>query len=473
MATPIPDNAAAFTLGELAAAVGAVGAAVPEERAGERVAGIVTDSRRVAAGNVYVALVGEQHDGHDFLKAVAGVAAAAIVRTGTTVPAGLLALEVDDTLVALGDIARAHRRRWGGRIVAITGSAGKTTTKELAAGALGHDGRVVGRTAGNLNNRIGVPMTLLCLESSTTLAVIEAGTSLPGEIAALAGIIEPDIAVVTGVSVAHTAGLGSLDAVADEKMELLRAVGAEGTAIFSADHPALVQRAGSLRARTLSFGESPQADVRLVAHTVDAELRSTCTYAVPGRGTPAAVRLRLLGVGPAVDAAAALCCVLSCDGVDALDAAIAAMQEVAPVAGRLSPVDGPQGCAILDDTYNANPASASASLRALAESATARGGRSIAILGDMKELGSQSGVEHARVGRHAGELGLHTFVGCGEEMRAAVDAVQGETRALHVVEPMDALDLLEPPDAGDVILIKGSRSMKMERLVDAMTGVGA
>lgn len=474
MATPIPDNRATFSLAELARAVGAP---LPTGAVDSTICGVVTDSRRVQPGNLYVALVGEQHDGHAFLRDVAATAGAALVRQGTELPPGLVALEVPDTLVALGALARAHRRRWGGRIVAITGSAGKTTTKELTAGALSGGGDAVARTRGNLNNLVGVPMTLLALEDDTRLAVVEAGTSMPGEIAALASMIEPDVAVVTGVSVAHTQGLGSLDAVADEKMALLQVLDGGGTAIYSADHPPLRERAAGLRARQLTFGEAADADVRLLSHAIDAQLRSTCSYAITGCSSPRTVRLGLLGIGPAVDAAAALGCVLACDGEASLDAAVVGMQGVAAVPGRLAVVDGPRGCAILDDTYNANPASASASLRTLVESATARGGRAFAIMGDMKELGDLSGQEHTRVGEQAGKLGVYTFVGCGSEMRAAVDAaITRGVRASFVEEPMDALALLDvdsPPSKGDVVLIKGSRSMRMERLVDAMTGASA
>ncbi|MDD9964778.1 MAG: Mur ligase family protein, partial [Myxococcales bacterium] len=232
MATPIPANRASFTLTEIAHVTGGriVG---PGQGA---VCGVVTDSRRVTPGSLFVALQGEHHDAHRFLPQVAEAgAAAALVMPGRAVAAPTVAIEVPDTLAALGSLAAHHRRAWGGTVVAITGSAGKTTTKELTAAALAATGLSVARTVGNLNNRIGVPMTLLALDASSELAVVEMGTSAPGEIATLAVMTDPQVGVVTTVAVAHSQGLGSLAGVAQEKLSLLAALGRHGVAVYGID----------------------------------------------------------------------------------------------------------------------------------------------------------------------------------------------------------------------------------------------
>ncbi len=219
MATPIPQNEATFVLGEMAATCSG---RIDPGCAGKRVRGVVTDSRAVQPGQLYVALRGETHDGHKFLaQAHAQGACAALVERADQAPAGLPIVVVQDTRRALGDLAHLHRSRWAKPVVAITGSAGKTTTKELTAAVLGALGHNVLRTQGNLNNDIGVPMTLLGLTAAHDVAVIELGTSAPGEIARLAQIARADVGVVTTVSLAHTAGLGTLAAVADEKCALL------------------------------------------------------------------------------------------------------------------------------------------------------------------------------------------------------------------------------------------------------------
>ena len=221
MATAIPPNEAAFALAEIA-----TGTSGRVEPAGStaRVRGVVSDSRAVRAGQLYVALRGEHHDGHKFLaQAHAQGAAAALVSDVQQAPAGLPLIIVADTRRALGELALAHRVRWGGELIAITGSAGKTTTKELTAAALRALGHRVHSTQGNLNNEIGLPMTLFGLAPEHDVAVVELGTGGPGEIAWLAHVARADIGVVTTVSLAHAEKLGSLDGVADEKTALLRA----------------------------------------------------------------------------------------------------------------------------------------------------------------------------------------------------------------------------------------------------------
>lgn len=481
MATPIPTNQATFVLGEIAATCSG---RIDPGCAGKRVRGVVTDSRAVQAGQLYVALRGETHDGHKFLQqAFAQGACAALVERTDQVPAGFPTVVVSDTRRALGELALLHRTRWAKPLVAITGSAGKTTTKELTAAvlrALGHD---VLYTQGNLNNEIGVPMTLLGLTNAHDVAVIEMGTSGPGEIARLAQIARADVGVITTVSLAHTAGLGSLAAVADEKCALLRALGKDGVAVYSADSEVLRTRsAGFAARRVISFGEHGSAQVQLVRHALNANLTTTASYRVAGRAAPLTVELGLCGVAPALDAAAALAVVLALYPTADLDAAAAGLRAVQPPPGRLMPVPGPAGSLLIDDTYNANPASVAASLQTLATLARVRNGRAIAALGDMAELGEHSRAEHERVGRDVVRLGLSAVLLCGREMQHAATAARDEAKTiasgvapriehfddpLSCVTPLSAL-LAEGRPGHDSVLVKGSRSMGMERVVQAL-----
>ena len=468
MATPIPDNRVSLTLAQVAAK--ASGRLI--QGSGElQVRSVVTDSRRVQGGELYVALSGEVHDGHAFIaRAAQAGAAAALVADAAAVPPGLPAVHVPDTLRALGDLAAAHRAQWGGRLVAITGSAGKTTTKELTAAALAATGCRVRATVGNLNNLVGAPMTLFTLDEDADTAVIEIGTSAPGEIGRLSEIVQPDLGVVTSVSVAHTEGLGSLEAVADEKTALLRALGAGATAIYHGDSQPLRTRVAGLAARCLSFGGGPQADVRLLGCDVGPDLHSRCSYALSGVAGELEVRLPLLGRGPALDAGAALAVVWALKGEDALASAVRGLEQVAPVPGRLAPLVGQHGGIVLDDTYNANPASTRASLQALAQAAAARGGRALACLGDMKELGQASQSEHEAVGQQCLELGLAQAFFCGPQMRFAAEVARtGGLPVEHREQVGPVLESLRAAlQANDVVLIKGSRSMAMEQLVQAL-----
>ncbi|MDH5672039.1 MAG: UDP-N-acetylmuramoyl-tripeptide--D-alanyl-D-alanine ligase [Myxococcales bacterium] len=478
MATPIPENSVRFTLSELAAIVGG------ELRGGAAEAGlcgVVTDSRRVAPGNLYVALRGAHHDGHRFAaQALQAGAAAVLIDEPASRPAHGAAVVVADTLKALGALAAEHRRRWGGRVVAITGSAGKTTTKEMTFAALSALGLRVARTEGNLNNRIGVPMSLLAIDEGVELAVLELGTSAAGEIATLASICAPQVAAVTCAAVAHTEGLGTLEDVAREKMSLLASLPAGGVALYNADDAALGAELGAVTAKLRSFGRGEAADVRIASETLTPQPSSRAELRIAGRAQPLVLELSLFGPGPVLDAAAAMAIVEALVGDAQLERAAAALAALPPVPGRLCPQELPGGALLLDDSYNANPASVAASMQTTSQLAHARGGRALAALGDMGELGAESGVEHRRVGRRAAQLGFAALYCYGPEMAQAVEAAQAaagcasELRARHF-DHKDALVSALGPQlrAGDVVLIKGSRSLAMETVVEALSGGGS
>jgi UDP-N-acetylmuramoyl-tripeptide--D-alanyl-D-alanine ligase len=468
VATPIPENRASFVLDEI---VSATGATLDPRAAGQtRIRSVATDSRAVVKDALFVALRGERFDGHRFLVEAgrAGATALMIERDARWEGAGVAAVRVSDTTVALGDLAAHHRTRWGGRVVAITGSAGKTSTKELVAAALdAGDGRTL-KTRGNLNNLVGVPMTLFCLEEGHDLAVIEMGTSAPGEIARLGAIGRPDVAVVTLISAAHTEGLGDLAAVAREKRSLLDALGPAGVAVLNADDPELadVQLGGRTIVR---FGVSAGADVRLVSHRVDRELATHASYEVKGVGT-VEIRLRLLGESAAQNAAAALAVAVAF-GHDPLLSATR-LAEVPPTEGRMCAVSGGAFC-VIDDSYNANPRSTEMALETARALADARGVGLVAVLADMRELGAQSRALHEALGAFAAER-ARGLVFVGTEMKAAAAAARrAKHDRLEIAEVADAADAVAPLRAlahpGDVVLVKGSRSMRTERVVEALT----
>lgn len=471
MATPIPKNHARFSLAQIAEVSG--GTLIGEDL---EIEGVAIDSRAVAPGALFVAVRGAQQDGAAFVPAATAAGAAALlVHRGSQIASSLPRVEVDDTTRALGAIATLHRKRWGRSIVAITGSVGKTTTKDLTAAAFAATARRVHKTTGNLNNQFGVPMTLLGLTSEHDLAVLEVGTSGRGEIAALGNIVQPDVAAVLVAAAAHTEGLGTVSAVADEKASLFGTLRAGGKGVVNLDDPELSARTPHDLER-VSFGTSEHAQVRLVS----ARLHSDGTEVVLsikdfGELT---VALGLIGYAAALDACAALACVLALRGENALLAASAGLAGVQPAPGRMAPQRLARGVVVIDDSYNANPRSAQVSLETLKELTAAPDTRSIAVLADMKELGSLSQMEHARLGEFCVRNGIDVLIGCGPEMvhatalaarLSAGRLAPHPTRVVHVIDPLEAVRVVRSFwRVGDVVLVKGSRSMLMERVVQGL-----
>jgi UDP-N-acetylmuramoyl-tripeptide--D-alanyl-D-alanine ligase len=471
MATTIPGNLASFTLAEIASATG--GELIDQ---GEPTRGVAIDSRAVTPGCLFVAIRGTQHDGASYVQqACTRGAHALLVHRGTPCPPGIPRIEVDDTTRALGELATFQRRRWGRPLIAITGSAGKTTTKELTASALSATGVRVHKTFGNLNNQFGVPMTLFGLTDEHDVAVLELGTSARGEIARLGEIAQPTVAAVLLAAAAHTEGIGSLADVADEKASLFHALTEGGVAVVNADDAELSARVPSGRACT-SFGLSAAADVRLLEIRMSAS-GTRIRVAVKGGGEHDS-ELRLIGHAAALDACAALACVLHVRGPAALPAAAVGLAQLEPTPGRMAPRTLPNEIVLIDDSYNSNPRSAMASVETLKELARAPESRSVAVLADMKELGELSQAEHARIGEFCVRLGIDVLVGCGPEMAHATSAAAKlsagrlaphPTRVAHVHDPLEAPRLVRALwRRGDVVLVKGSRSMAMERVVSAL-----
>ncbi len=479
MATPLPVVHVSYTLADLALATG--GTVVGDPRTVFE--GLGTDTRALAAGGLFVALAGEHFDGHNHLgEAFARGARAVLVRHGTSLPVGASAVTVDDTLRALGDLARAHVRRLRKDlpVVAIGGAVGKTTTKELTAAALRAALGETLSTPGNLNNLVGAPITLLTLTDRHRAAVIECGSNAQGEIARLGAIIEPDVALVTNADAAHTEGLGSIEGVAREEGSLFGF--ASRAVVGNADEPLSageMSRAGTAVARW-RFGLAESADARVVARSRLPDGRARVSVAIAsalcqGAGT-LAVETSLVGPAAASNIAAALA-VTAAVGVDAtgLARAARALQEVQGVPGRLERTVvswGGGSVLLLDDTYNSSPRAVRAALVAARELADHARGRLVVAIGDMLELGAIAEDEHVRVGVAVVASVAGVFIAVGPAMAGAADAAEGRVETIarctdsgHAAGVLSRL--LQP---GDIVLVKGSRGTRMERCVAALRG---
>ena len=419
-------------------------------------------------------------DGHDFLAAAARAgAAAAIVERGRSIPE-LPCFEVDDTLVALGALARAHleRNRHARSLptIAVGGAAGKTTTKELTAAIVRALCGETLATSGNLNNRIGVPMTIFTLDQRHHAAVIECGTNQRGEIARLAEIVRPDSALVLNVDIEHTEGLGSLTGVADEEAQLFAPA---GCAVVSTEEELLIARVPPGK-RRLTFGTSGAADVRVAGRTVTGTGRQQVLLELHRRlvEQPAdahfAIALNLLGATAALNTAAALAAVAAaitrpwCH--DELSAIAAALATVQPVAGRLQLRDC-GGIIVIDDTYNSNPRSLRAALDAARETADGLRAHLIVAIGDMLELGDLAAAMHREALRDIATARPDSTILVGPEMATAARSSKlPELSDLKIlgtsVEAADVVAMQARP--GDVLLVKGSRGIAMERVIDGI-----
>ena len=428
------------------------------------VSGVSIDTRTLAVGAAFFAIHG-QNDGHRFLRdAVARGAACLVVDTlsddlPTTVPVVL----VDETTRALGRFAAYHRARFTVPVAAVTGSNGKTTTKELMAGALAPLGPVL-KPEGSFNNQWGLPLTLLQITPAHRAVVLEIGTNHRGEIAALAALARPTVAAVTVVSTAHTEYLGSLDEVAVEKGDLVAAIPPEGAVVLNVDDARVAGMRGRSRARVLTVSARVAADVRATDVVERPDGAITVTLEARGRLQPA--RLAFAGRHNVVNVLCAAGVGLAL-GVPLPEIA-AGLETARPAKGR-SVWREAGGVRILDDTYNANPASVKAALETLKGARGAR--RLVVVLGDMLELGDLAPAAHREMGEAVVRAGAAEFVGVGRHALAAVDAARaaglGEAHHTTTFEDTVAL-LLKRLATGDAVLVKGSRGMRMERVVDAL-----
>jgi UDP-N-acetylmuramoyl-tripeptide--D-alanyl-D-alanine ligase len=471
MATPIPSNQCSFTAAEIAQLAGAtLPGGCPNTIA------VSIDSRSITPGALFVALRGLR-DGHDYLDAAARAGAgAAVVERGRSIPT-LPCFQVDDTLAALGALARGHLDRLRHRLltIAIGGAAGKTTTKELTAAVMTALCGATLATPGNLNNLIGVPMTLFTLVPVHRAAVIECGTNQRGEIPRLAEIVRPDVALVLNADLEHTEGLGSLEGVADEEAAMFATA---RHAVVSTAERLLLERVPAGMSR-LTFGVDAAARVRLVGRTVNnsgrqvIQLEMGPELVVKGTLSHLRVTLNLLGESLALNAAsavaaaaAALARPLTMSELAAIEHALAA---VSPVEGRLKLREF-GGVVVIDDTYNSNPRSLRAALAAAHETADGLRARLIVAVGDMLELGDLSAAAHLQALREIALLRPDVCVLVGPEMGRAAANLATPLPSTTIVDDSEAAAPVVARIArpGDVLLVKGSRGIAMERIFAAL-----
>jgi UDP-N-acetylmuramoyl-tripeptide--D-alanyl-D-alanine ligase len=434
---------------------------------------VFIDSRQTAVGGVFVAIVGEVHDGHKFLADVVqrGVQGLVIQHAKASEfpisdweQKGVACLAVEDTTRALGDIAAYHRRRSSVSVVGITGSNGKTTTRQMTAAVVSRQFKTLA-TAGNFNNQIGLPLTLLNLESDHQWAVLELGTNYPGEIARLAEICDPDIGVITNVGPAHLEGLGSIEGVAREKGSLVADMEPPDRAVLNADDPRVSGLADQIKADITLYGFGSDAEIR-ASDVKQSESHSRFTLQLAGDAVP--VRLNAPGrfmIANAL-AAAAVGHLLEIPP-ERIKAGLEAFE---PVSGRMTIVHPDNGLHIIDDSYNANPESMKAALASLQQ--LSAGSRSIFVAGDMLELGAQASSLHRELGALAATSGISRLYVRGD---FAEQVIAGACEAGLIPENAAAgsreeilADLVLWLKPGDWILVKGSRGMAMEKVVHGL-----
>jgi len=456
------------------AALATHGSATQGER---RFTGVSTDTRTLAAGELFVALKGENFDGHAYVaQALRQGAAAAMVNSAeppADLPPDAPLLMVADTRRALGDLAADWRGKFVLPLIGVTGSNGKTTVKEMCAAILREQARRDGltepeaqasvlATAGNLNNDIGLPLTLLKLRATHRAAVIEMGMNHPGEITYLTNLARPTVALINNAQRAHLAGLGGLNAVAQAKGEIFAGLAPDGVAVINADDPhADLWREMSSPHRNLSFGLVQPADV--TARYTLLSFGSLLTLTTPQGEAEAKVKaiLQLPGVHNVCNGLAAAAATLAA-GVD-LDSIIAGLSGFTGIKGRLQRRTALNGALLIDDSYNANPDSMRAAIEVLA----ALPGKKILVLGDMGEVGEQAGQFHDEIGGYAKSMGVDQLLALGEHAAAAVRNFDGGAEHFKSVETL--LHSLRPLlDSETTVLVKGSRFMKMERVVEAL-----
>ena len=421
---------------------------------------VCTDTRALQPGDVFVALRGPRFDAHNFLEEAARKQAKALIVEKRDDSIQLPQLVVKDTTWALGQIARINRELFRGPLIGITGSCGKTTVKTLVHNILALCGNTLA-TRGSLNNHIGVPLTLFELNANHQFAVIEMGASASGEIAYLAQIAKPNIALVTNALLAHVAGFGSLRGVAVSKGEIYQHLSADGVAIVNADDPQVAIWLDQIGQRkTVRFSVHGN-EAEFTASDVDERANGTVAFVLSMPGTSFPVQLRLLGKQNVANALAAAACAYSV-GASA-EKIQQGLEQSSAVSGRMQAHSGANNCIVIDDSYNANPDSVKAAIDSLAHWQ----GKTVLVLGDLGELGSEERQLHEQVGRYAKSAGINYLFGTGPLTKLACAAF-GEGAEYFKDHAAVILRLQEFVDADTVVLVKGSRAARMEQVVNAI-----
>jgi UDP-N-acetylmuramoyl-tripeptide--D-alanyl-D-alanine ligase len=462
----------ALSLAEIAAAVGGQTHDIPDPSV-QVTGSVVRDSRDVTPGSLFAAFAGERVDGHDYAAQVVEAGAVAVLASR---PVGVPAIVVDDVQAALGALARHVVTRLGATLVALTGSAGKTSTKDLIAQVLSRKAPTV-YTPGSLNNEIGLPLTALSATEETGFLVLEMGARGIGHIRYLCGLTPPRIGVVLNVGSAHIGEFGGREQIAQAKGEMVEALPAAedgGIAVLNMDDPYVKAMASRTKAKTVFFGESGEADIRAENVRLTDTGRPAFRLHTPSGCSD--VTMRLYGEHHVSNALAAAAVAHEL-GMSAEEIATALSEADSLSRWRMEVTERPDGVTVVNDAYNANPESMRAALRALVamgESARAKGGRTWAVLGQMAELGDEALAEHDAVGRLAVRLNVGKLVAVGgQEARwlqlgAYNEGSWGE-ESVHVSDAEAAIDLLRSElRPGDVVLVKASRSVGLEKVAEAL-----
>ncbi len=423
--------------------------------------GVSIDSRTIHQGDLFIALVGERFDGHDYIAAAEAAGAAAII-ISRPVDTSLPQLMVNDTRLALGLLAHYWRLRIDPTVIGITGSNGKTTVKEMTAAIFAVNASVLS-TKGNLNNDYGVPLTLLALNPGHRYAVVEMGANHPGEIDYTSRLAQPDIALITNAGAAHLEGFGSIEGVARTKGELIESLSDRGVAILNHDDASLeLWQSLSGQRRIITFGLSKEAEVHAEKIEYGRQKNGfNCTFTLIYKEQRQAVSMALAGNHNVCNALAAAAAAIAAD--IELGQIAEGLATLKPVSGRLQPMKGAQESLLINDSYNANPSSFSAAFNLLA----ALPGESWVVMGALGELGENSRALHGEVGHEARAKGITRLFAVGDEAAESVAAFgQGATLFNSQVELIEAVSQALQPDI--TVLIKGSRTQRMERVVEAL-----
>lgn len=422
---------------------------------------VCTDTRQLQHGDMFVALRGPHFDGHAFLAQARDLGAVAALVDAVNPDISLPQLQVDDTVLGLGQLALINRRRFQQKVVAITGSSGKTTVRTMIDSILRQRGPVL-TTSGNLNNHIGVPLTLLRLVGNETAAVIEMGASGIGEIAYLCELAEPDVVLVNNVMPAHLEGFGSIEGVADAKGEIYQGVREGGTCVVNLDERFASQWLDEIAHKTVVTYSLNRQDVSVYATDIMPSGEGV-SFVLHMEDQVIAITLASAGTHMVANALAASCCARAAGA--GLEHIKAGLESCPSVSGRMHRLRGPSGCTLIDDAYNANPGSVKAAIDVLADCPGAR----ILVMGDMGELGDEAWLMHAEIGNYAARKKLDAVFTVGSLSQAVSEEFNGPAR--HFDSQQALIEhLFRVVDGSDyTLLIKGSRSARMDRVVSALT----
>ena len=460
------DCAPMFSIDQVIKAVGGVLIAGAAEN---NVCGISTDSRQVERGNIFIALQGENFDGHDFVhKAVEKGAVSVIISDEALldlekVDKVVSVIKVSDTLQALGDLAHNYRQRFSLPVIGLTGSSGKTTTKEMMATII-EQKKTILKTEGNLNNLIGLPQTIFRLTAEHELAILEMGTNTRGEIKRLTRIAEPTIGLITNIGPAHLAGFGSVDVVAQEKGDLFLNMSSAGIAVVNLDDEAVKIIDERWNGRRVNFSMSPNADVTV--NDIEKKGARGMRFNLVIDGASQKAEMKIVGIHHVYNAMAAAACAWAVGiGPETIKEGLSAFL---PVGGRMEMIKLQNGAYVIDDSYNANPASVREALMTLKDLKNHHSG--YVFLGDMMELGDAAEEMHRRIGILLGTIGVNAVFLQGEysaiTAAAARDGGLSQENIFIVQDSKESIAYLKKNlKKGDWVLVKGSRRMKMEMIV--------